>query len=320
MNRLLIFLLRRSRPLLGLLTFVVVLSQAWLVWQLAPLKPSVVALQLAFAPARFWQILSGWGPEGIALFRAHFTFDHPHTLLYAAWGALVAWRSRLCFGLSARRRWWLAAALPLAAVADLVENGCHLWLIGHAPHTLDDLVPVASTFSALKWALVASFFGVLAWRVDTLFRRRLELRVPPLALAAGLALLMGWMAWPLAMPSFSLRWFVPAAVVAGGAALALAGVRAFRQATTTVNPLEPLAASAMVTGGVYRLSRNPMYLGMALVLLGWSLWLGEWAGLLAVPLFVGWMQRYQIAPEERALEARFGPAFRLYCEQVRRWV
>jgi len=320
MNRLLIFLLRRSGPLLGLLTLVVALSQALLVWQLAPLQPSVVALQLAFAPSRFWQILAGWGPEGIALFRSHFALDHPHTLLYAAWGALVAWRSKLCFGLSARRRWWLAATLPMAAVADLVENGCHLWLISHAPHTLDDLVPVASTFSALKWALVASFFAVLAWRVDALFRRRLELRIPPLALAAGLAALVGWLAWPWAVPSFSLRWFVPAAVVAGGVALAMAGVREFRRATTTVNPLEPLAASTMVTEGVYRVSRNPMYLGMALALLGWTLWLGEWTGLLAVPLFVGWLQRYQIAPEERALAARFGPAFRLYCDQVRRWV
>ena len=181
MNWLLGLLLRRIGPLLWGLTALVVLSQAWLLWQLLPLKPSVVALQLAFAPGRFWQVLAGWGPDGLVRFRAHFVFDHPHTLLYAGWGALVVWQSGLCAALSARSRWWLAAALPLAAVADLVENGCHLWLIGHEPGAVDALVPVASTFSALKWALVVVFFVVMAWRVDAVHRQRLELRVPPLA-------------------------------------------------------------------------------------------------------------------------------------------
>ena len=119
-----IFLLRRSGTLLWLLTLAVALSQAWLVWQLAPLKPSVVTLQLAFAPARFWQILGSWGPDGVLLFRRHFAFDHPHTLLYAAWGALVAWRSRLCFGLSARRRWWLVPVIfTVAAAAGVLGLG-----------------------------------------------------------------------------------------------------------------------------------------------------------------------------------------------------
>ena len=320
MNRLLIFLLRRSGPLLWALTLAVVLVQAWLLWQLAPLEPSVVALQLAFSPARFWQILAGWQAPGVALFREHFVLDHPYTLLYAAWGALVAWRSRLCLGLSARRRWWLAGLLPLAAVADLAENACHLWLLAHGPGVRDGLVPVASTVSALKWALLAAFAAVMAWRIDQCNRARLELRIPPLALAAGLALWMGWVGWPSESPAFSLRWFVPAGLVLAGVALALAGVQAFRRAMTTVNPLQPLAASAMVTGGVYRISRNPMYLGMALGLLGWGLWLGDWRVLPAVPVFVAWPQRYQIAPEERALAARFGPAFRLYCAQVRRWL
>ena len=103
-------------------------------------------------------------------------------------------------------------------------------------------------------------------------------------------------------------------------ALCLAwGVLRFRRQGTTVTPLHPEQASALVTGGLYRFSRNPMYLG----LLCWTMALACYLGGLLVwlgPLLLwGWLSRWQIVPEERALRARFGDGYADYCRRVRRW-
>jgi protein-S-isoprenylcysteine O-methyltransferase Ste14 len=146
--------------------------------------------------------------------------------------------------------------------------------------------------------------------------------LPPLALVALLALVMalldrGW-PWPsLALPGASV---IAVLVALAGAAVCGLGVLAFRRARTTVNPLAPETASALVATGIYRHSRNPMYVGFALLLLGWALFLGSLVALLAVPAFVLWMNRLQIAPEEAALEQRFGDEFRRYRHSVRRWL
>ncbi|WP_329851101.1 isoprenylcysteine carboxylmethyltransferase family protein [Stenotrophomonas pavanii] len=150
----------------------------------------------------------------------------------------------------------------------------------------------------------------------------LETRIPPplvmLACAmAGLAA-SAWgspWTWPMAFPVL-----VPAAVAATGLALNLLPKLAFRRAGTTVNPLRPQAASALVTHGVYRHTRNPMYLGQALVLLGAMLYLQDLRALLAVPLFVVYITRLQILPEERMLSARFPDAYAAFCRRVRRWL
>ena len=107
--------------------------------------------------------------------------------------------------------------------------------------------------------------------------------------------------------------------VAGGA-VALAGVVAFRRASTTVNPLRPEGVSSLVTSGIYRVTRNPMYLGFLLALIGWAIWLGHPLSALMVPLFVAYMSRFQIGPEERVLRAQFGDAFGAYSATTRRWV
>lgn len=105
-----------------------------------------------------------------------------------------------------------------------------------------------------------------------------------------------------------------------GLGIDLAALVLFLRARTTVNPLKPQNVSALVIGGLYRFSRNPMYVGQALLLAGWAMWMGNLAGLLAVPAFVAWIDRLQIAPEERALEAAFGDAFRDWASRVRRWI
>lgn len=150
----------------------------------------------------------------------------------------------------------------------------------------------------------------------------LELRVPPPLIALAVAILM----WGLARvtPSFGLPdpWslITALALVLLGLGAAVAGVFSFHRANTTIHPLTPERSTALVETGIYRYSRNPMYLGMALVLLAWSLWLAAPLALLGPLAFMALIQRFQIRPEERALTRRFGPAFSSYCQRVRRWL
>jgi len=121
---------------------------------------------------------------------------------------------------------------------------------------------------------------------------------------------------------FAFEWnLAPAVVIAViGLAIDVAGLVEFRKARTTMNPMRPDAASALVRGGVFRWTRNPMYLGMATVLLGWAIYLAHPLSLLGIPCFVAYLNRFQIAPEERVLERRFGAQFLAYRESVRRWL
>lgn len=148
----------------------------------------------------------------------------------------------------------------------------------------------------------------------------LELKVPPLILLllAGLAM---WVlaGMPTTLPAL-VRAVSATALLLSGVAIALAGVLAFRRAHTTVDPTRPERAGQIVTAGIYRWTRNPMYVGMTLVLLAWALWLGQAVPLLVLPAFVVWLTRWQIVPEERALAARFGESYLAYCRQVRRWL
>lgn len=152
--------------------------------------------------------------------------------------------------------------------------------------------------------------------------KTLELQVPPLAVLALAALAM-WLCSRV-QPAFDvpLRARVLAAegVAAAGVIVAWLGVRAFRRARTTVNPMRPEGASTLVAVGIYRYTRNPMYLGMLLVLIAWALLLARGLSLLVLPLFVLYMNRFQIIPEERVLAQRFGAGFAEYKGQVRRWL
>lgn len=154
--------------------------------------------------------------------------------------------------------------------------------------------------------------------------RSLELAIPPVALVLLAAAGMVALAWALPaatlpLPATGAR-LAAGALGAAGIAVALAGVLAFRRMRTTVNPMAPERATALVAMGIFRASRNPMYLGMLLVLAGWAVFLGNAAAALLVPAFVAWMTRFQIRPEERALAERFGASYLDYCARVRRWL
>lgn len=150
----------------------------------------------------------------------------------------------------------------------------------------------------------------------------LENRLPPPLVAAlfGLAI---WLLSPLlpAVPlAGSLRLALSLLALLLGAFVSLLGVAAFRRARTTVNPLRPKDASQLVTAGIYRFSRNPMYLGMACVLLAFAIWFAVPWNLLGVLGFVLYMNRFQIQPEEQAMAALFGDEFERYRQTVRRWL
>ena len=98
------------------------------------------------------------------------------------------------------------------------------------------------------------------------------------------------------------------------------GIFAFHHASTTVNPFKPTDTSTLVTSGIYRVSRNPMYLGLLLVLSGWAIVLSNLISVTFLPAFVAYMTRFQIAPEEQALLSKFGSEFMEYKKSVRRWL
>lgn len=149
----------------------------------------------------------------------------------------------------------------------------------------------------------------------------LELKIPPalIFLAFGAAMYGLAALLPVGMFDFYGRqWLMNLLAGAGGVA-GLWAVVQFLRKRTTVDPFRPDGAQTLVTGGLYRISRNPMYLGLLLLLLAWGLWLGNAFNAVTAGLFVSYMNRFQILPEERALEARFGGAYRQYCQAVRRW-
>jgi protein-S-isoprenylcysteine O-methyltransferase Ste14 len=114
--------------------------------------------------------------------------------------------------------------------------------------------------------------------------------------------------------------FVASALAIAGAVISAAGVYSFRRARTTVNPLRPDSTTSLVVSGVYSISRNPMYVGFVLLLAGWGIALSNFAAIIPLPLFIVYMNHFQIEPEERILAARFGQQFGDYSSRVRRWL
>jgi protein-S-isoprenylcysteine O-methyltransferase Ste14 len=152
--------------------------------------------------------------------------------------------------------------------------------------------------------------------------KTLELKIPPPIIALLIAIAM-WFAKSFA-PSFDLG--LPTRIIAASAVLCLAGyfgiagTVAFRRAKTTVNPLKPENSSALVTSGVYRLTRNPMYVSFTLILLAWMVFLSSIALIAGPLLFTLYIARFQIQPEERILQGIFGEAFTAYRQRTRRWL
>lgn len=150
----------------------------------------------------------------------------------------------------------------------------------------------------------------------------LRLKIPPVAVALVIAGAM----WLVAKFTPQLRVMVPgrlmlaASIATAGGVVAVLGLIEFWRARTSVDPMRPDRASMLVTSGVYRVTRNPMYLGLLLVLLAWAFVLGHVLALAGLPGFIAYMNRFQIRPEEEALARRFGAGFSDYARTVRRWL
>ncbi len=119
-----------------------------------------------------------------------------------------------------------------------------------------------------------------------------------------------WIDWPWTL--------IGVAPIVAGLAIAMQGSRQFRQADTTIYPFE--TSSLLVTDGVFRWSRNPMYLGMMSVLTGIVIGLGSLTPIVVLPLFFGIIRQRFILREERSLAQQFGPTYHEYAQRVRRWI
>lgn len=150
----------------------------------------------------------------------------------------------------------------------------------------------------------------------------LRLKIPPPLVALGFALAM-WILHRI-LPDFYLHDFIRFVVVilclGAAAAFLIPALDSFKRYDTTVSPLNPHGATRLVDTGIYRLSRNPMYVSILLTLLAFGLWLTNAFSIVLCLGFVVYMNRFQIEPEEEALEALFGEEYREYKARVRRWI
>jgi protein-S-isoprenylcysteine O-methyltransferase Ste14 len=150
----------------------------------------------------------------------------------------------------------------------------------------------------------------------------LEHKIPPPVVGSLIAAAMwGVSALGPQLPFASgLRYAAVAVLVAAGVTFDVLGLVAFRASRTTINPLKPERASALVTGGVYRVTRNPMYVGMGLLLLALAVYLSSLLPFAGPVFFVLYITRFQIKPEERVLHGLFGEVYSTYAAGVRRWL
>ncbi len=150
----------------------------------------------------------------------------------------------------------------------------------------------------------------------------LSLKIPP----PVQAIIFGVLMWVVARQvtggqiQFELQLPVAILIAVAGVALVVTSILEFRRASTTIDPFHPEEASNLVDSGVFRFSRNPMYVSLLLVLIGWFVWLGSLYSLAVLALFVSYITVFQIKPEEAAMKSLFGEKYDQYCSKVRRWI
>ncbi len=150
----------------------------------------------------------------------------------------------------------------------------------------------------------------------------MELKIPPPLLALFLGYLMWSFAKQVSYGAVEFEYLNALSLVTLfiGLSIELAAIIPFRLAKTTVNPMKPNTASRIISSGIYSYSRNPMYLGTLTLLLALTFWLGNVFNILFLIVFIGYITKFQIKPEERILEELFAEEYILYRKKVRRWL
>ena len=120
--------------------------------------------------------------------------------------------------------------------------------------------------------------------------------------------------------SFSLQQPIAIFLCLIGIGIDLLSVGLFHRAKTTVSPFSPDKTEKLVTTGIYHYTRNPMYLGLTIIMTGLAFWLGNWGAFLVIPIFIWYVTNLQIIPEEEVLLEKFGEEYGYYVLRVRRWI
>jgi len=148
----------------------------------------------------------------------------------------------------------------------------------------------------------------------------LNTKIPPPIIAILFAVMIFYFSDSFAYVDLPFKIYISLFFVLLGFFITFSSARNFKKKETTVNPIKPEEASQLVTDGFFKITRNPMYLGMLLFLLGLSIYNGLIVGLVFLPLFVGYITFFQIIPEERAMIEIFGEDYKAYMKKVRRWI
>ena len=150
----------------------------------------------------------------------------------------------------------------------------------------------------------------------------IELKIPPPIVALLIAIATWWIAQATPAVKLTDNARLSATIISAltGIAFVVAGSASFRRAGTTVNPMKPEMTSSLVTSGIYRVTRNPMYVGLSIILVAFAIFLSSGWALIGPITNVLYLNRFQIIPEERALAAMFGADYTSYVARVRRWI
>ncbi|MBQ4833314.1 isoprenylcysteine carboxylmethyltransferase family protein [Pseudoalteromonas sp. MMG010] len=145
-------------------------------------------------------------------------------------------------------------------------------------------------------------------------------KIPPVLVLFVFALFMALIAFKTAIDYSSFITVLSLLSVSIGVIFGIAGVISFRQAKTTLNPQKIDNTSELVTSGIFKITRNPMYVGLTFLLIGWGFWLTSIYALIGVVGFVFYITYFQIKPEEKALLRLFPEQYKHYMSKVRRWL
>ena len=148
----------------------------------------------------------------------------------------------------------------------------------------------------------------------------MKTKIPPPILALVMIVLIYLSSLFVESITFNYQGLLSVLFIILGAACALPSFKLFAKFKTTITPLKPSDATALVTEGMYRYSRNPMYLGLLLWTIASTIWFGTWFGIIINIAFIFLINFLQIIPEEEALLEIFGEEYEEYKKNVRRWI